>query len=973
VSYRNLVPSGHLLRGMLVLLVSSAVSMHAPASVSAAAHAIVGATVVVRPGEVIEDATVVVRDDRIVAVGPSSRISVPPDARVWAGEGLRVHAGFFEPWYEVALPEIATGATEPRARGGGRPSAATPEQNPPDPGLPGPSSGSSTVHPERRAVDGLALSADQVKKLREAGFTVAAVVPKDGVLRGRTAVVHLGDALPEQRVLLAEAGVAAGLRSAGWGGREYPSSSMGMVTALRQSLLDARHYRDDQAHYAGNATKRARPAFDPALEALVPVIEGRQPLLVDPDGIVLAHRAYALAREVGVRAIVLGTGGEWRRPDLVPDGAALVLPIAFPSAPEVVDEADWIDVSLDELRHWDFAPEVPAMLVGRGQSFAITTRGLDSASDLWSKLRAASQRGWNEAQALDALTVRPATYYGLSERLGTVEPGKLACLTVLRGEGLFDAKAEVAMLFVDGEPIVVKRPGTDDEKQDEKQDETESDEVADEASQALGGGKGPEGGRPIPARLARAPHEDRGPLASPRAVLVRGATIWTSAPEGVLENADLLVRDGRIAEIGRGLSAPTGAMEIDGTGKHVTAGLIDAHSHIAVIGGVNEGTMSTTAQVRIADVLNSEDPRIYEQLAGGLTTSHIMHGSANAIGGQCQTIKLRWGASPDEIVFAGARPTIKFALGENPKRSNWTPPPGTPRRYPQTRMGVEDVIRERFAAAAEYVHEQRNWKAEQGPAPRRDLQLEALAQILADERDIHCHSYRQDEILALIRLMEEFEARVAVFQHVLEGYKVADEVREHGSGASSFADWWAYKYEVIDAIPHNTTILDDRGVLTTVNSDSPDLARRMNTEAAKSVRYGGSDEQRALNMVTINAARQLGIDDRTGSIELGKDADFVVWNDHPLSTRAVAVQTWVDGKLYWDLERDAERQTRIEAERTSLISRAKEAEKRPGVRGRAGSPREDDPYRYEMPQELWWASFDEGCSADHAHHAQEGH
>lgn len=947
------------------------------AATATGAHALVGATVVVRPGEVIENATVIVRDDRIVAVGPSARVNVPPDARVWPGEGLRVYAGFFEPWFEVALPEIATAEAPTRGRGSRGESQETAAN---DPGLPGPSAASPNLHPERRAVDGLVLAPGTLEKLREAGFVVAAVVPKEGVLRGRAAVVHLGDTVPEQRILMAEAGVVAGLRSGGWTAREYPASSMGMVAALRQSLLDARHYRDDHAHYARHATERSRPGYDPALEALVPVIEGGQPLLVDPAGIVLAHRSFALARELGVRAVVLGSGGEWRRPDLLTSDVSLILPLDFPDAPRVKEEDDWIDVDLDELRHWDFAPETPALLAGRGVSFAVTTHGLASASDLWAKLRSAGERGLEEQRALDALTVRPASYYGLGDRLGTIEVGKLACLTVLRGEGLFDAEVEVAMVFADGEPIVVKRPHRADteSEEDEAAEEAEegADETTDEASEAVGGGKGAtvESGKSVPARLARFPLDARGPFVTPRTVIVRGATVWTSADAGVLENTDVLVRDGKIVEVGRELSAPDDALVIDGAGKHVTAGLIDAHSHIAVIGGVNEGTASTTAEVRIADVLNSEDPRIYEQLAGGLTASHIMHGSANAIGGQCQLIKLRWGATPDELVFEGARPTIKFALGENPKRSNWNPGPGVPRRYPQSRMGVEDVIRERFAAAAEYTRALRTWDKKQGPPPRRDLQLETLAQILADERDIHCHSYRQDEILALMRLMEEFDAHVAVFTHILEGYKVADELREHGAAASSFADWWAYKFEVYDAIPHNTTILDDRGVLTTVNSDSPDLARRLNTEAAKSVRYGGTDEVRALNMVTINAARQFGVESRTGSIEPGKDADFVVWSDHPLSTRALALQTWVDGELYWDVERDAQRQALLEAERTSLMSRAKEAAKSgKGKRGRGGPPRDGALYRYEQPQEAWWSSLDEGCSAEHVHGAQEVH
>ena len=904
-----------------------------PPAAAQTSHAIVGATVVVGPGEVIDDGTVVVRQDRIVAVGPRGDVDVPPDARVWAGEGLRVHAGFFESWLER---ELADGRLEGDAADG-------------DPGLAGPSAGSTALHPELRVVDGLVLDEDTRTALLEAGFAVAAVIPEQGILRGRAAVVHLGEGTPRERVLREEYGVAVALRGLGWGAGTYPGSLMGAVAAVRQSLLDAEHARDDLAHYERNADERTRPLYDPAARALIPVVDGVEPLLVDSRGVVVLHRAAALAEEFDARIVHLGSGGEWRRPDLVPSDAALILPLDFPSAPSVEDEADWIDVSLDQLRHWNRAPGNAALLAGRGVDFAFTTHDLDSPATFWERLRTAGAHGLTEDDAVAALTERPAGYYGLGDRLGRIEEGRLAYLTVIRGEGLFDPAAEVALTFVDGRPHVIERVDDADKTDAETSEDPEDPDV--------------------PTIVARSPLADRGPFLEPEAVVVRNATVWTSSDAGVLEDADLLVRNGRIVEVGRELDAPDHAHEVDATGKHVTAGLIDAHSHIAVIGGVNEGTHSCTAEVRIADVLNSEDRRIYEQLAGGLTSSHVMHGSANAIGGQCQAIKLRWGAGPDELILEGARPTIKFALGENPKRSNWTPPPGMERRYPATRMGVEDVIRERFATAVEYARTHDEWNDDDGPYPRRDLQLEALAEILADERDIHCHSYRQDEILALMRLMEEFDGRVAVFQHVLEGYKVADEMAAHGAAGSAFADWWAYKFEVYDAIPHAPTIMDERGVLTSVNSDSPDLARRMNTEAAKSVRYGGMDEQGALNLVTINAARQLGADGRIGSLEPGKDADFVVWSHHPLSTRAVAEQTWLDGALYWDRERDAERREAMAAERAALIALVSESADGGETSSGAGDA---DAGHYEMPLELYWASLDEACSAEHVH-AGEAH
>jgi imidazolonepropionase-like amidohydrolase len=415
-------------------------------------------------------------------------------------------------------------------------------------------------------------------------------------------------------------------------------------------------------------------------------------------------------------------------------------------------------------------------------------------------------------------------------------------------------------------------------------------------------------------------------------VLVRNATIWTSGPSGRLEGADLLARGGRIVAVGVGLSAPAGAVVVDGTGLHVTPGLIDAHSHTAVDGSVNEGTHSSTAEVRIADVLEPDDVNLYRQLAGGLTVANVLHGSANAIGGQNAVIKLRWGATASGLLFAGAPPGIKFALGENPKQSNWNV---SEKRYPQTRMGVQELVRARFRAARDYRREHDEHRSAGRPnrvPPRTDFELEALLEILDGERLVHSHSYRADEILMLVRLAEELGFRVATFQHALESYKVAAEVARHGAGASMFSDWWAYKYEVVDAIPWAGAIDWQKGVLVSYNSDSSELARRMNLEAAKAVRYGGVPEEEALRFVTINPARQLRVDARVGSLEPGKDADFAIWSGHPLDTTSLCLETWIDGRKYFDRAADLALRPSLEAERAALIAKAKaeaDAEKKP--------------------------------------------
>ncbi len=414
---------------------------------------------------------------------------------------------------------------------------------------------------------------------------------------------------------------------------------------------------------------------------------------------------------------------------------------------------------------------------------------------------------------------------------------------------------------------------------------------------------------------------------APAIVLIRNATIWTQDEDGVVENADLLMQDGKIIAVGTGLEAPDGATVVDGSGRHVTPGIIDAHSHTGSF-GTNEGSDNITAQVRSQDVLNPEDRNIYQQLAGGTTAAQILHGSANAIGGQSALVKWRYKVSDSsDMLIEGAIPTIKFALGENPKRSAFALPiPGLPRRYPATRMGVANSIRRAFLRARDYAAEleayQAMSEAERAGVvpPRRDLQLETLVEILEGERMVHSHSYRQDEIIMLIRIAEEMGFQIAAFQHVLEGYKASLEIAAHGAGASTFADWYSYKFEVFDAIPYNGGIMHDDGVVVSFNSDSGELARHLNQDAAKAVKYGGLSEPDALAFVTSNPAKQLLLFDRIGSLRAGKDADVVVWNGHPLSVYSRVDMTFVDGKRVFDREVDLELRQARAAEKARLVA-----------------------------------------------------
>jgi len=414
-------------------------------------------------------------------------------------------------------------------------------------------------------------------------------------------------------------------------------------------------------------------------------------------------------------------------------------------------------------------------------------------------------------------------------------------------------------------------------------------------------------------------------------ILIKNATVWTNEKEGVLENADVLIKDGKISAVGKNLSDAS-ARIIDGTGKHVTAGIIDEHSHIAAA-SINEGAQSVTSEVRIADNLNPDDINIYRQLSGGVTSSHILHGSANVIGGQTQLIKLRWGANDDDLKFKNWPGQIKFALGENVKRSNFNIPGGN-NRYPDTRMGVEQVLEDAFTRAKDY---QKEWKAYNDAkdkkglsVPRRDLELEALVEILEKKRFITCHSYVQSEINMAMEVANRMGYTVNTFTHILEGYKVADKMLKHGSFVSTFSDWWAYKMEVEDAIPYNAAIMQKVGLTVAINSDDAEMARRLNQEAGKIVKYGGVTEEEALKMVTLNPAKMLHVDNKVGSLKVGKDGDVVLWSDNPLSIYAKSLYTIVDGTVYFDRKKDELMQKDVDAERLRLV-RKMNGEKRSGA------------------------------------------
>jgi imidazolonepropionase-like amidohydrolase len=861
------------------------------------AFALTGARLILAPGRVVDPGVVVIRGGVIETAGPESQTPIPADARVFDLKGKVVHAAFLDAY--VTADRLA----------GRKPRAPQDEDEPSEPVPRGAGDPPASNRAAERVVESLVIKGRVADAYRRLGFAVVAAVPTAGILRGDGAIVTLADGPLEDRILRGDFGQYVSLeperlRDSEFARATYPSAKMGAVALVRQGFFDALWWRDAEAAYAQSPAGQARPRWDAAAAALVPAAEGRQPVVFEATDALSLWRAVKIVRELKLKAQYVGAGDEYRlREALAAAKPDLILRVDFAKPDRLENDDEWLDVPLERLRRFDRSPSNPRWLREAGLDFSITTHGLEEPGDLSRRVREAMARGLSKEDALAALTTVPARQLGLADRLGSIEAGKIANLAVETGEP-FSESSRVSEIWIDG-----KRQELPEKKKD----------AAPHPNPHPPGEGADSDVRTVPAR-------ENGPLAQPKAVIVRGATVWTQGPAGILENADVLAEDGRIVAVGKGLAAPAGALLIDGRGRHVTPGIIDAHSHTAIDGQGNEFGHAVSAEVRIQDVLDPFDVAIYRELAGGTTAANVLHGSANAIGGQNAIVKWRFGSNPEDLLFSGAPEGIKFALGENPKQSNFQNPRP---RYPATRMGVANLIRERFLAARDYRKRQEEYrkaaavKGAHPVPPRRDLQLEAIAEILEGKRQIHCHSYRKDEILEMIRAAEEFGIKVATFQHVLEGYKVADEIARHGAGGSTFSDWWAYKFEVWDAIPYNGALMRERGVLVSFNSDSDELARRLNWEAAKAVRYGGVPPTDALAFVTINPARQLGIDKRVGSLEPGKDADFVVWSGDPLSSVSIALETWIDGTKYFDRAADLARRPALESERAELVARAK--------------------------------------------------
>jgi imidazolonepropionase-like amidohydrolase len=971
-------------------------------------YAIENVRVVSGAGAPVDGATVLIADGLIAAVGTA--VDVPADAWVVDGEGLTLFPGLIDAMTTMGQKQESDSGGRPGGGfGGGGPTIRGPEDRP-------------GTTPWVAVADELADDA-RVEKWREAGFTAAMSSPTDGLFAGQAALINLGGS-GEMRERVVATPVAQRVNFRGSGGfRSFPGSLMGGLSYIKQVLSDTRHYAESKALYASSPLGRERPAHDRALEPLEMAFADSTPSLMPAQRAREIDRVLKIRAEFDVPTVIYGGQGAYERTAALKASKTAVL-VSLDWPEEEKDRDPESDTPFRTLFHRRMAPTTPAALAAAGVDFALYSDTLSSTSAIFEKIRTAVDAGLSDEDALAALTSGAARIFGVDDRLGTIEPGKIANL-VLATDWPWAKDSEIEAVFVDGrkydyaeeeeegDPPASDVSGTweatmqsprgardmtlelemaEDGKVSGELSTDQGDTSLDDGrmsgdllrfktTRSMGGrsftaswsltvdgekvegtmSAGPMSMEISGERTAKPEDGDKeeeaeeqdevtldelrealalyqGPVEKTGDFAVTNATVWTVSGE-TIENGTVVVKDGKIAAVGTDVKIPRRAKIVDAAGGALIPGIIDAHSHIAVDGGVNEGSIAVSSMVGIEDVLNPDDIGIYRALAGGVTSANILHGSANPIGGKNAVVKLRWGAEADDLLIADAMPGIKFALGENPKRSNFRGA-GMPQRYPQTRMGVMDVIRQAFTEAREYQKEWDAYEKAKGSAmpPRRDLKLEPLVEILEGKRLVHSHCYRADEILQLLRLAEEFGFRVATLQHVLEGYKVADEIAAHGAGASTFSDWWGYKVEAYDAIPHNAALMAERGVLVSINSDSGEEMRHLNQEAAKAVKWGGMDEVAALATVTLNPAKQFRIDDRVGSIEVGKDADLVLYDGHPLSIRSVVQKTWVDGDLYFDREADRERQAGIDAIKKRLLGTGEDDEDEDGEDGGSAPP-----------------------------------
>lgn len=912
-----------------------------------------------KDGEILENGILIIHDGRIENIGKD--ISIPKNSLLIDLKGKHIFPSFIDLYsnYGLDIPDNL------RRQPGMYQHLSSKK---------GAYSWNEAIRPEINAVEYFSINPERAKEYRENGFGMVLSHNPDGIMRGTGVLINLDEKSSNLSVLKKAASSHFSFNK-GNSKQDFPTSLMGSVSLIRQSIIDANWYKNQI-----NLDKEGRNL------SLIAINEQKDlPKIFEANDKWDIHRIQTISNEFGMNFIVKASGNEYQRMDLMKSsGMAFILPLNFPKKYKIQDADDERIINLRELKHWELAPSNPANFEKMGISFSLTSYGLGN-KDFREMLNLAIESGLTRKTALRALSLEPAKFLGMDKEIGSLEKGKLASFFI-SDKDYFEKDSKILENWVQGEkytvnyenlypisegkyvlkvgketfPVLIDKKkdisefkiinGKDtlDTKLNQENNLVQIDFEFKKDSKNftnLSGiiqgnhwfGNGLDTNRkefvwdltfvsqldskneiesdssknnPNTIGAVVYPFIGYGNQEIPKSknFIVKNVTIWTNEKEGILKGMDILVENGKIKRVGKNIQQ-SGIQIIDGTGKHLSPGIIDEHSHIAIRGGVNECSQSITAEVRVQDAINPDDINIFRQLSGGVTSSHLLHGSCNTIGGQTQLIKMKWGASIDEMLFPDWDPFIKFALGENVKRSY----SGRNDRFPNTRLGVEQVLMDAFTRAKEY---------EALPAgKRRDLELDALVEILNQERFITCHSYVQSEINAIMKVAEKFNFNVNTFTHILEGYKVADKMKAHGASGSTFADWWAYKMEVQDAIPQNAYLMAINGMDVAINSDDAEMARRLNQEASKSIAYTPMSEEEALKMVTLNPAKMLHVDNRVGSIKVGKDADLVLWSDNPLSIYAKAEKTWVDGILEFDRSDEAAKLNAMKMEKTRIIDK----------------------------------------------------
>lgn len=965
--------------------------------------AFVNATIIKDAQTQVPSTTMIIKEGKILAVGTG--ITVPPDAMVVDCKGKFIYPSFIDLYADYGMPAPRPAA--PFNFFG--PSQLTSNQK-------GAFGWNQALRTDVHAVQLFTVDESKAKSLRDLGFGTVLTHQRDGIARGTGVLVTLASE-KENKVVIKEKAAAHFSFNKGSSLQSYPGSMMGMIALLRQTYLDAEWYKSNRAAEGVNITLQQwneQQGIPHIFEANDKWNDLRADRIGDEFGVQYIIKAgqneyqrikeiqttgasfilplnFPAAMEVDdpaeLRFVGLDDLKHW---ELAPSNPGAFEKAGIQFCLTTSDLASLSDFSsnlrksmeygLTKEKALDALTRVPAQMMGvydrlgsldagKSANFIITSGPLfqDKTVILQNWIQGqkygVKEENWKEVSGQYRLTM--AGREGSVEMSLELKEGGNASFIqkdTLSGKYQFDGKmVKLTLPASKGSKAgdaVMSGVLNGDDWNGTGMDSTgnmftwsasllkTTAAISDSAKAAVP----PPIGKVIYPFIAFGTEQ----LPEQETLLIKNTTVWTNESEGVLRGADVLVKGGKIVQIGTGLAVP-GARTIDGAGKHLTAGIIDEHSHIAAA-SINEGGQSVTSEVRIADNLNPDDINIYRQLSGGVTSSHILHGSANTIGGQTQLIKLRWGAGDERLKFEGADPFIKFALGENVKRSSLS---SGNNRFPDSRMGVEQVLVDAFTRASDYQKQlnkitEEASKVKKGvalPNPwslvRRDLELDALVEIMNKKRFITCHSYVQSEINSMMKVAEQFGFRVNTFTHILEGYKVADKMKSHGASASSFSDWWNYKMEVTDAIPSSPAIMHRVGLNVAINSDDAEMARRLNQEAAKSVKYGGMAEEDALKMVTLNPAKMLNVDGRVGSIKIGKDADLVLWSDHPLSIYAKALYTIVDGTVYFDREKDLQLREAMKAERTRLIQKMASAKKSGTAPGGGEQIRRPRP-RYEL-------------------------